>query len=155
MNSASNKATDDKDEVEQNAYFEPVATLPSVCPLLELNERVHAQRLNSEEIQKKLDVADEKHRNCFTEWDRARNDSLRNKNTVEKQKIELESLKENLEQVTNTLLHCKTQSETRNARMAEYLAAMKHEMIEAVKFMSMKDDQNRLMSVVENNLKKN
>lgn len=85
----------------------------------ELNKRLQVQRSYSDEIQKKLDDQLEKNRDLFHLWDGATNEGLANRKKVEMFHHKVEMMEEEMEKVSESLLHYKTQAETRHARLME------------------------------------
>lgn len=85
----------------------------------ELNKRLQVQRCYSDEIQKKLDDQIEKNRDLFFQWDGATNEGLANKKRVEMLNHKVEMMEEEMDKVSETLLHYKSQAENRHARLIE------------------------------------
>lgn len=85
----------------------------------ELNKRLTVQRLYSEELQKKLEDALEKNRDLFREWDLATNDSLMNKDKIDKLQTSLNDIKDDNDKITESLFHYKEISDERHNKLMQ------------------------------------
>lgn len=85
----------------------------------ELNKRLQVHRAYSDEIQKKLDESIENNRDLYRQWDAASNEGWANKKKVESLQIQVEEKEEQLDNMTETMMHFKNQAETRHARLKD------------------------------------
>ena len=83
----------------------------------DLKSRLQVQRAYSDEIQMKIQDLTQKNQDLYLQWDDATNSSLANQKQVGLLKTKVFEMEENLDKVTETMVHYKSQTETLHARL--------------------------------------
>jgi chromosome segregation ATPase len=119
----------------------------------ELNHRLMMQRSFTNELQSKLEEAQEKERDLHQQWDEATNDSLANKKRLDKATKKVAELEETNDEVAQSLGEYKSKAESRLRMLKEREQQLSEDRDEIEKLELLNSSLAAAKETIEQNLK--